>query len=145
MSKYKLLLLLPLVAACDAKPQPISYGSDSCHFCKMTIVDRHHAAQLVTVKGKPFKYDAIECMMNHLAKWDQPEVKLRLVANFEEPGDLMDATQARFLISQSIPSPMGAFLSAFEDEASRQSYVNNGDRTLDWKELQQEFNLPENQ
>ena len=29
----------------------------------MTIVDRQHAAEAVTSKGKVFKFDAIECMV----------------------------------------------------------------------------------
>ena len=67
-----------LIIGCEVKPQEIAYGQDACHFCKMTIVDRQHAAELVTVKGKAFKYDAIECMMNHLKRWNHPEVKFHL-------------------------------------------------------------------
>ena len=37
-----------LLTACSAEPEPIAYGSDACDFCRMNIVDKTHAAQLVT-------------------------------------------------------------------------------------------------
>ena len=55
-----ILLATVLLAACQPSPKPIEYGSDMCDYCKMTIVDQQHAAELVTTKGKAFKFDAIE-------------------------------------------------------------------------------------
>ncbi|MEP1095595.1 MAG: nitrous oxide reductase accessory protein NosL [Cyclobacteriaceae bacterium] len=139
---YYLLLLAIVWTSCEVKPQEIAYGKDGCHFCKMTIVDRQHSAQVVTVKGKAFKYDAIECMMNHLNKWDQPEVKYFLVADYSNPGSLTDATKASFLISESIPSPMGEFLTAFETKEERDQTRGEFDGTsLNWSELKTEFNV----
>jgi len=139
---YFLLLLAVVWTSCEVKPQEIAYGNDGCHFCKMTIVDRQHSAQVVTVKGKAFKYDAVECMMNHLNKWDQPEVKYFLVADYSNPGSLTDATQASFLISESIPSPMGEFLTAFESKKKRDETRGEFDGTsLNWTELKAEFNV----
>lgn len=132
--------LMILLISCEVKPQEIAYGQDACHFCKMTIVDRQHSAQLVTEKGKAFKYDAVECMMNHLKDWDNPPVKYYLVADYSNPGTLTDATTAHYLISESIPSPMGEFLTAFDSETVRdktQSELNG--EMLDWAKLQQKF------
>ncbi len=63
--KFVLLLLslLFFVVGCSVEESPINYGKDACNFCKMNIVDKQHAAEIVTSKGKPFKYDAIECMV----------------------------------------------------------------------------------
>ena len=79
----------------------------------MTIVDPKHAAQIVTTKGKAFKYDAIECMLNHLKAWDQAPVELYLVSDYSDSHKLIDAHVAHYLISEDISSPMGANLSAF--------------------------------
>ena len=106
----------------------------------MTIVDNQHASELVTDKGKVYKYDAIECMMNHLDKWDQAEIKFYLVADFDSPKKLVDATQAHYMISQSFPSPMGEFLTGFENRNSRDQLAqNHGGTPLSWEELQREF------
>ncbi|WP_258105510.1 nitrous oxide reductase accessory protein NosL [Marinoscillum sp. MHG1-6] len=130
------------VWSCEVKPQKINYGTDACDFCRMTIVDRQHAAQLVTEKGKAYKYDAIECMMNDLKKWDRPAVAFYLVADYANPGVLTDAREAHFLISESIPSPMGAFLTAFAYETARaDTFDSVGGELLYWSELKSEFDL----
>ncbi len=104
------------ISACNTRPQPIEYGKDGCHYCTMTIVDRQHASQLVTSKGKAYKFDAIECMVNSLNENDNGPYAHTLVSDFTNPGQLIDAQDTSFLISKEIPSPMGAFLSAFATE-----------------------------
>ncbi len=105
------LLLLFVFTSCTVKPQKINYGEDACHFCSMTIVDKQHAAELVTNKGKAFKFDATECMVNYMADIDTSTVELYLITNFNTPGELIDAKTASYIISENIPSPMGEFLS----------------------------------
>jgi len=135
-----LVLLLFLALACTVGPQPIVYGSDGCHFCSMTIVDQQHAAQIVTKKGKAFKFDASECMMNHLKEVDNGEIALFLVNDYKAPGELIDATKATFLISKDIPSPMGEFLTAFSSKDAAESVIGEQQRTiLTWIELQERF------
>jgi len=115
-----LLVTTLLTVSCNVDPQPIEYGKDGCHFCKMTIVDRQHASQLVTNKGKVYKFDAIECMINYQKENKETEYGHVVVADFREPGTLIDAKKATYLISPEISSPMGAFLSAFESEMAAQ-------------------------
>ena len=43
---------------------------------------------------------------------------------YTEPEILIDATSATFLISENVPSPMGAFLSAFKNKADAEKYSN---------------------
>ena len=63
MKRIPFLLIILILVGCKVDPNPIEYGADACHFCSMTIVDRQHAAEFVTKKGKAFKFDATECMM----------------------------------------------------------------------------------
>ena len=106
----------------------------------MTIVDQQHAAQLVTEKGRAYKYDAIECMMNDLNNWNRPSVKFYLVSDFSNPGQLTDAIKAQFLITEKIPSPMGANLTAFADEKSRSKMTDSvGGEVLYWEQLKEKF------
>lgn len=126
--------------ACNNGPQPISYSQDACDFCRMTIVDNQHAAQIVTEKGRNYKYDAIECMVNDLKDWDKPAAEQKLVADYSNPGKLINAENAHYLISKNIPSPMGAFLSAFAnaDELSKTQAESDGE-TFTWEELEKKF------
>lgn len=136
LKQYCIYTLLLLIVSCNVSPQPISYGQDVCHFCTMTIVDKLHAAEIVTKKGKVFKFDATECMVNYLKGIDMSEVGLFLSNDYTEPGLLIDATKATFLISENIPSPMGAFLSAFKDKADAEKVQSEkGGALYNWDEL----------
>lgn len=136
----KIIFLITFTCACSIAPRPINYGSDACHYCKMTIVDKQHAAQIVSQKGKSFKYDAIECMMNDINRRDVMAIADFLVADYNNPGKLLDARKAHFLISKAIKSPMGEFLSAFSSEQLVREKVGLlGGKYFSWQTLRQEF------
>ena len=129
-----------ILFGCNVSPKPIEYGSDGCHFCKMTIVDKVHAAEIVTNKGKVYKFDATECMVNFSHEFETSEIELYLSNNYTEPEVLIDATKATFLISKNIPSPMGEFLSAFKNKADAEKLQAEKDGDLfTWEELLAKF------
>lgn len=111
--RYGIILILLFAGGCAPGPKPIDYGTDACHFCRMTIVDRQHAAEIVTQKGKVFKFDAIECMVNSREEIGAGNIAQYLCNTYDVPGELTDATSANFLVSEALPSPMGANLTAF--------------------------------
>jgi copper chaperone NosL len=114
--KTTLLFLSIVLVSCSVGPKKINYGTDACHFCKMSIVSQQHAAQIVTAKGKVYMYDAIECMIQDLEERENQKIQHYLVCDFQNPSELIDAKNANYLISPSYPSPMGANLSAFTNE-----------------------------
>ena len=131
-----------LLVACSAGPKPIEYGTDKCDFCKMTIVDVQHAAEVVTTKGKVYKFDAIECMV-HYAHEHGPETFASFWINdySKTTGELADATTCIFLISPNIPSPMGAFLSGFSNADDAKAFQQEKSGELhDWPALLQKMN-----
>ena len=128
--------------SCEIEPSEINYGNDACHFCSMTIVDNQHAAQILNNKGKAFKYDAIECMLNDLKKWPSAEIGMILVNDYNKPGKLVMAEEATYLISPAIPSPMGAFLSAGEDESKIMSIKSaQGGEIYSWESIKVKFKV----
>jgi copper chaperone NosL len=136
LKHYSIIGLLLLFFSCNVGPEPINYGSDGCHYCKMTIVDKVHAAEIVTKKGKVYKFDATECMINFMDEFETSEIELYLSNNYTKPEELIDATKATFLISENIPSPMGAFLSAFKNKADAEKFQSQkGGDLYTWDEL----------
>lgn len=136
MKTRYLLLTLLLLSGCKPKPSPIEYGADVCEFCKMTIVDQQHAAEVVTHKGRAYKFDAIECMVHYAVQQGEDKFALFLVNDYTQPGALIDARTATYLISRAVPSPMGAFLSAFEDAAPAETLQQEkGGELLSWETL----------
>lgn len=142
LSPVAYLSLFWIMVSCAVEPAEINYGKDACHFCRMTIVDRQHAAQLVTRKGKQFKYDAVECLLNDLSERGLDRKGLYLVADYSDPGVLTDATNATFLISKEIKSPMGAFLSAFSSSlTAEEARDGHGGDLYTWDEILEKFEV----
>lgn len=137
LKHYLITALLLTFFSCNVSPKAIDYGNDGCHSCKMTIVDKVHAAEIVTNKGKVYKFDASECMINFIKDFeDASEVELYLTNSYTEPEVLIDATKAIFLISENVPSPMGAFLSAFKNKSEADKILADKGGTLySWNEL----------
>lgn len=142
--KYTSLLFIFLLmfGGCKVEPEPIHYGSDACHYCSMTIVDTQHAAEFVTDTGKVFKFDAIECMMNGLKETEGTKMTLFMVNGFENPGQLINADKATYLISENIPSPMGENLSAFESrEVAEKVQSEQTGELFTWQGLKERFEI----
>ena len=111
----------------------------------MTIVDEAHAAELVTFKGKVYKFDAIECMVNYERR-NPNEYKFRLAMDYLNPGNFLEVEMATFLISENIPSPMGAYLSAFSSmDLAKEKVTLEEDLLLNYQQLSDRLknrNLP---
>ena len=140
MKISSLIIFFLFLSACSVEPKKIEFGRDACHFCKMTIVDTRHASEMVTKKGKVFKYDAIECMINESRERDLSEIALWLVSDFDHPGEFLDAPASWYLVSEAIPSPMGESLSAFGDSARASDMASeHGGSYLSWTELRKKL------
>lgn len=144
----KTKLIIPLLGAvllfftisCKIEPQKIEYGKDQCSYCKMNVVDKTHSAQYVTKKGKQFKFDAIECMVNDINEKGSNEIAIYLVADYSNPGVMIDANNASYLISKAIKSPMGANLSAVSTKIKAEELQAKHDgKIYTWETLKQKF------
>ena len=144
MKKLNLTLIfsgLLLLFSCSTEPEKIEYGFDACTFCEMTIVDQSHAALMVSDKGKTYKFDAIECMLRYSNREEpQKEYAHVLVSDYLNPGAMMVAKDAFYLISKEIPSPMGGNLSALSSEKiSRELKKQKNGEILRWDEVVGKF------
>jgi len=121
---------------CTPSPEPIRYGTDECAYCKMTIADRRFGAEIVSTKGKVYKFDAIECMVHTLRTMNESHVAHILVTDFHMPGTLVDARLAWYLRSEQFPSPMGADVSAYANRAAAEQARSRypGD-VLSWQDV----------
>ena len=107
----------------------------------MTIVDRQHAALFETKKGRVYKFDAIECMIGSMPDFDIEVIAKYYVADYNAPGELVDAEIATFIISPQIPSPMRANLSSLRLKEQALSLQKEKQGVLfTWQEIQQHLN-----
>ena len=124
---------------CGVSTKPIEYGRDQCSYCKMAIVDKAHSAQVVTNKGRVYSFDAIECMVDYVNEASEADFAHLVISDFSQPGKMVDARDAHYLVSDQIPSPMGAFLSGFGVLDSIQNLPERIEgETLTWQQLKNE-------
>lgn len=131
-----------VMLSCSVEPEPLQYGQDACHTCKMTLMDRKFGAELVTEKGKIIKFDDINCMLTyyHSGEVDPSSFSHRLVVDFTQPGKLIEAPHAFYIKSPGIKSPMASQVAAFEKKESMEKYQKDLKGIyLVWGELVTQF------
>jgi copper chaperone NosL len=136
-----LLLITVLLPACTKRPAALEYGTDACAYCGMTISDRRYGAVFVSDKGRSYKFDAVECMVGSLApgeKFADVTVHSFHVADYSNPGLVVNAAGASYLVSPAVPSPMGANVSAFATRGGADSVrAEKGGDVMDWTAIQE--------
>jgi copper chaperone NosL len=129
-------IMTALAIGCARGPQAISYGTDVCDFCSMTISDDRYGAAIVTTKGRTHKFDSVECMLQSVMegeKFADVQVDSWYATSYPARATLVDATAVVFLVSPNLPSPMGAGVTAFaaRQDAERMQQEKGGE-VMDW-------------
>lgn len=140
------ILLIVMLAAftygCTVEPEPLAYGTDMCHTCKMTLVDPKFGAEIVTTKGKVYKFDDVNCMLGfyHADFNEQGNIAHLLVINFAQPNQFIDATNSWYLKSELIRSPMASGIAAFATQEEYSTYKKEWKAILmSWGETNTQF------
>ncbi len=132
-------LMVFAATGCEAGPEPIRYGQDECSECKMIISDQRFGAQLVTRRGKVFKFDDVCCLKEFTAKGTVPaeDVKLEMVCDFERPNTFIAVTEAFFLRNEALKSPMRSDSAAFGSEEARRRVLRQlgGGQEARWADI----------
>lgn len=139
--KMNLLYLIPLMMlmACQVDPEPIDFGKDACDHCKMVIMDPKFGAEIITEKGRIYKFDDVNCKVNYINDNNIAEenLKYNLVIDFSEPQTLINADRAYYVKSDEIKSPMGSQIAAFNSEDAAQKMIKrwNDGETLNYFQM----------
>lgn len=137
-----LILITVLFLSCSNDPQPLQYGKDACYACKMTLMDKKFGAEIVTKKGKVYKFDDVNCMVNFYNSGYEPEENIAhlLVIDFAQPEKLIDTKHTFFVKSNQLRTPMASQVAAFEHEADYMKYHKEWKGILmSWGEVVTQF------
>lgn len=134
MNKVFCLLLLLLSVGCGKGPEPLQYGKDQCEYCKMTISDPQFGAEIVTDKGRIYKFDAVECLIR-FAKETNPGSPEIMITPYNMPGVLKSKDSLVFIMSSRVNSPMGAGLTAVTGRFAADSVFGKSEQTYTWEEI----------
>jgi copper chaperone NosL len=126
-------MALLLMSSCSNKPQPFNYGKDVCDNCKMTIIDPKFGGEIITKKGKVYKFDDAACMIHFLKSGSvkEDEISQKLFINFQKQNDFIDVNKALLLVSPELKTPMGGNVAAFasQEEAEKMKNTAPGEVT----------------
>jgi copper chaperone NosL len=131
-------LLLLTLNSCSTEPVPLRFGADNCHSCKMTISDQRFGAEIITKKGKAYKFDDTHCIVEfiHSKAVPQDDISKVYLVDFAAPGKLIDANTAFLFKSDDLRSPMAGNIASFGSKENRAkiSKQHKG-YELTWKDL----------
>jgi len=117
--------LLVLSGSCNSEPQPIKIGTDACSFCKMTISDNRFGGEIITKKGKTYKFDDIHCLLS-FKKSDavkKEDIDHTYLVKFDGTRNFIEASNALLFKSEDFHTPMGSNIAAFENGQSLNNTV----------------------
>ncbi|MBI1932387.1 MAG: nitrous oxide reductase accessory protein NosL [Ignavibacteriales bacterium] len=136
MKKIILILIVFILSGCSNKSEPINYGYDSCDKCRMQIVDRKYGTELVTSKGKIYKFDSIECLVFFTENSIDDENFFTLVTDYLNNNELINSKKAFYLQSENLRSPMGLNITAFSSQSDLKKFKEKyAGKELSWKEI----------
>jgi copper chaperone NosL len=133
---------LLLLSACTTGPEPLRYGQDNCHHCKMGLSDTKFGAEIVTKKGKVYKFDDVNCMQLFVNAGEvKPEdIAQQLVVDFAKTQQLIPVETAYFLYGGDVRSPMNSKVAAFANPADRdKANAMLKAEAMDWNQIKERF------
>lgn len=122
MKSFLILLIIFFVISCNSnRPKPIKLNSENCEFCKMTIANGKFGAELITQKGRYYKFDDVACMLQY-TKSNQVLVKMFFVNDYSKENELIPVEKSFFLKGGTISSPMRGNIAAFASDKEQKNF-----------------------
>ena len=130
-------VLILFFNSCQSGPQPIKIGVDNCAFCKMTIADNRFGGEIISNKGKVFKFDDMHCLLS----FDSTDANNRndnqriYLVDFETHG-FIDAEKSFLFKSDQLRTPMEGNIAVFSTHIGLQNALQKFKGVeLNWKDL----------
>lgn len=136
LGKVAACLMLLVTVGCKTGPTQIRFGKDVCDHCKMVIMDKKYGGEIITTKGKCFRFDDSNC----LAKFSKTEavgtanIDAIYLLDYYGNGNLIRSDSLFLMSSPALHGPMGGNVAAFKDEASltkAMGELNGSSMTMD--------------
>lgn len=136
-----ILFTISVLNSCNSnEPKPIKLNSDSCDNCKMTISNGKFGAELITEKGRHYKFDDIACMMKFAKSGTTVPAKAFFVNDYLQDNTLISAEKAFYLKNGTINSPMRGNTAAFSTKPEAEQYQTKLNATpTSWNEIFNSF------
>jgi copper chaperone NosL len=133
------LMLVLFITSCTPKAEKIVYGKDNCSECKMTIMDTRFGGEIISKKGKVFKFDDARCIALFFKNRtvELSDIHQTLFIDYNGGGTkFLKTKEAQFVLSSRLKSPMGSNAAAFATGAeAEKTAVETDGKTTNWATL----------
>ncbi len=119
MSSIIAIVSIMSMSSCTTKPETIVVGKDQCCFCKMVVSDPKFGAEIVTQKGRNYKFDDMHCVLAFINNkmLEVKDIKDVYLTDFSSSDHLLiKATEAALMQSEKLNSPMNGNIAAIGDK-----------------------------
>lgn len=130
-------VLLIFLSGCSDGPVPIRFGEDACDYCKMIIIDKNFGGELITSKGKVYRFDDTRCIVDFInsGKADKTTSEIYFLV-YNGGGSFIRSDSALLMKSDELHSPMGGNVAALRDAAAREEMMKKLNGTaVNWNDL----------
>ena len=136
------ILFILFFISCSTEPQPLMVGKDECYFCKMPVADTKFGAEIITVKGKLYKFDDTGCLVNFLKIGLGADEKIKNIFTvcYSNNKKFSDVNKSFFLMSENFRTPMNSGIASFETRNEAEAFLKKfPGEILTWNQLQQKL------
>jgi copper chaperone NosL len=106
----------------------------------MTLMDQRFGAEIVTKKGRVYKFDDLNCLVAHLKAGQvaADQVEQLVAVDFAQKGQFVSLQKAFFLQNEALKSPMRADVAVFSDMKALENVrtLLGSGQTPTWQALQ---------
>ncbi|HJR99572.1 MAG TPA: nitrous oxide reductase accessory protein NosL [Flavobacterium sp.] len=125
-----------LLISCQSKAvEPLKLNVDQCTFCKMSIADGKFGSEIITTKGRVYKFDDLSCLVAYVDE-NKTKVKSYFVHHYNAENVLIPAETAFYLKGGIISSPMRGNMVAFSSQEEALSFKEKLEaREITWANI----------
>lgn len=135
-SIFSFMIVLLFISCGKKEAEPIRLNVDSCGFCKMKIADGQFGAELITAKGRVYKFDDLQCMIYFHKENNSEQVQGFYIHDFNQLNTLIHAEKAFFVKGGKINSPMRGNIIALKTLKEAEIKAKEfGATMVSWKEI----------
>ena len=111
---------LAISSCMESGPKDFLLEKDQCDNCKMTIADINYATELITEKGRIYKFDDLSCMTMYEGSEPEKAKNAKKYVIDVSTGKFLKLSKATLIKGGSIKSPMGGNTQAFASKEAAQ-------------------------
>jgi len=123
---------------CSSGTQPIHYGKDDCDFCKMGIQDKKFGGEILTRKGKVYKFDDPRCLLDFVESegMTKKEISSIYFVDYSGSHQFVRSDESFLLAAEALHSPMGGNIAAFANQDSAKIYQQEFQgKLIKWEDI----------